>query len=299
MAVLSHAHRRKIALLSLAVTLALCILAITPSPSSAQDEVVFSGAGDVATCSNTGDEMTAALLDNIPGLVFVLGDAVQGDGSEDEFTECYAPSWGRHLDRTRAVPGNHDYGVPGAAPFYAYFGDRAGAAAQGYYSFNYGAWRIVALNTMLDLAPGSEQAEWLRADLAANPAGCTLLMTHHPRFSSGAAGVTGRVNHAFQIAYEAGVDLILSGDAHHYERFAPMNPRGQIEPERGIRQFVVGTGGAALTQLGERLRGVEFRQANNWGVLKLTLRPGSYAWEFIPVVEDGWRDSGGASCVNP
>lgn len=296
----SQLRRLRAVVFSLSAAVFVLVASVTaPSPSFAQDEVIFSGAGDVATCANTGDEMTASLLDNIPGLVFVLGDAVQGDGGEREFTDCYTPSWGHLLDRTRPVPGNHDYNTPGAAAYFAYFGDSAGAAGQGYYSFNYGAWHVVALNSNVDIGPGSDQAAWLEADLAANPSGCTLLMAHHPRFSSGAAGVTGRLNHAFQIAYDAGADIVLGGDAHHYERFAPMNPRGQIEPERGIRQFVVGTGGAALTGLGERWKATEFRQANNWGVLKLTLRPGSYAWEFIPVVADGWSDSGEASCVNP
>lgn len=288
---------RRLNIISLVVAM-LAILA-AQSPSFAQDEVIFSGAGDIATCSNNGDELTAGLLDNIPGLVFVLGDAVQGDGSEQEFADCYAPTWGRHLERTRPVPGNHDYNTPGAAPYFAYFGELAGAVGAGYYSFNYGAWHIAALNSMIDAGPDSEQAAWLRADLAANPSGCTLLYFHHPRFSSGAAGVSGRMNYVFQVAYEFGADVVLSGDAHHYERFAPMNPRGQIEPERGIRQFVVGTGGAALTGLSERLKGTEFRQANNWGILKLALRPGSYAWEFIPVAGGEWSDSGEASCVNP
>jgi hypothetical protein len=294
----THRHTRRLALL---VTVAFTAALVLGGSGQfrAQDEVIFVGAGDIGTCFSEGDDLTADLLDNIPGLIFALGDTVQGQGTAQEFEECYHPTWGRHRERTRPIPGNHEYAQPGAEPYFAYFGDLAGPPGLGYYNFDYGAWHIIAMNSMLPAGPGSAQAEWLRAVLADNPRDCTLIYWHHPRFGSGAGGLTGRMNYAFEIAYEAGVDVLLSGDMHHYERFAPMNPRGQIEPDRGIRQFVVGTGGGGLTRLAERWRATEARQANVWGVLKLTLRPGSYSWEFIPVIEGAFTDSGTASCVNP
>src|SRR6266498_251935 len=167
-----------------------------PKPVQAQAaDPVFVGAGDIANCSNTQDEATAKLLDGIPGTVFTLGDNVYPDGTATQFQDCYGPTWGRHKDRTRPAVGNHDYHTAGAAGYYSYFGSAASpqdanctSNCKGYYSYNLGAWHIIALNGEIDHTVGSAQEKWLRADLAANPSMCTLAYWHEPRFSSGMHG---------------------------------------------------------------------------------------------------------------
>ncbi len=149
-------------------------------------------AGDIASCTNDGDEATAALILPTDGTVLALGDNAYETGTLDEFNNCYGPSWGKFKDRTHPVPGNHEYLMPDAAGYYAYFGRAAGDPAQGYYSFDLGTWHIVALNSNCAYVggchAGSPQEQWLRDDLAAHPAQCTLAYWHHPLFSSGKFG---------------------------------------------------------------------------------------------------------------
>jgi acid phosphatase type 7 len=274
------------------------LLAVTWPTIVYAQSVVFVGAGDIASCTSTGDEKTADLIDRIDGLVFALGDVSQSVGTEKAYLDCYEPAWGRFKSRTRPTPGNHDYQQAGNNPFYYdYFGENAGPKNVGWYSFNYGTWHVVVLNSMLPAWKGTDQANWLQADLAANPAACILAYWHHPVFHSGAGGLTGRMNYPFKLLYEAGASLVLSGDAHHYERFAPMNPSKQIEPARGIRQFVVGTGGASHTRFGGQWRATEVRNNDTFGVLKLTLNPGSYDWQFVPIEGGTFTDSGSAACA--
>ena len=159
-----------------------------PSPEKALaqgGDPVFVGAGDIANCGHSNDEATAKLLDSIPGTVFTTGDNVYPDGTAAQFADCYAPTWGRHKDRTRPAPGNHDYHTAGAAGYFNYFGAAAGDPGKGYYSYNLGAWHIISLNSEVT---SSAQEQWLRADLAANNSRCTLAYWHHPRFSSGQHG---------------------------------------------------------------------------------------------------------------
>jgi len=284
------------------LTLLLIVVAFahlgTAYPAHAQDAVLLV-AGDIAACVYESDEATAKLIDKSEGLILTLGDNVQTRGAMTEYINCFEPTWGRHKDRIRPVPGNHDWVPDGGAAYFEYFGAAAGEAEKGWYSFNYGAWHIVALNSMLDASSRSEQMEWLRNDLAANPAECILAYFHHPVFSSGAGGLTSRMKTAFRILYTAGVDVILSGDAHHYERFAPMDSAKNLDPKHGIRQFVVGTGGGYLTRLNTKWRATEARSNENHGILRLVLSPGSYSWEFIPVEGGSFTDSGSASCVSP
>jgi hypothetical protein len=275
-----------------------CASLIVQLPALAQGDPVVVGAGDIGGCTTQSAEATAKLLDKIGGLVFTLGDDSQDEGTEKQYQECYGPTWGRHKGRTRPVPGNHDYETAQGAPYFAYFGEAAGQAGKGYYSYDVGAWHIIAMNSMIPAGSGSAQAQWLQADLAANQAVCTLAYWHHPVFSSGAAGVSARMKYAFKLLYEAGADVILNGDAHQYERFAPMGPGARIEPDRGIRQFEVGTGGAALTPFGPRWPATEVRNNTTWGVLMLTLHADSYSWNFIPVEGGKFTDSGSAPCVN-
>jgi hypothetical protein len=268
----------------------------TPSPTPTPRPEVFVGAGDIATCDSDGDEQTARLLDAIPGTVFTLGDNAYGDGTLEQFQQCYDPTWGRHKARTRPAPGNHDYHTAQATGYYAYFGERAGPAGQGYYSFDLGAWHIVALNSEIKAGPNSAQAQWLRADLAANPSVCTLAYWHEPLFSSGPHGNDAHMQPIWDILAGAGADVVLAGHDHDYERFAPQTSSGEPDPN-GMREFVVGTGGASHYAFEHIRPNSEARNNDTFGVLKLTLRATSYDWQFIPVAGGAFHDSGSAACV--
>ena len=209
---------------------------------------VFVGAGDIASCASSGDEATANLLDGIPGTVYTLGDNVYDSGTDAEFADCYNSSWGRHKARTRPIVGNHEYRTPGASGYFKYFGAAAGESSKGYYSYDLGAWHIVALNSMCQNVGGcgatSPMVTWLKGDLATNPSSCTLAYWHHPVFSSGAEhGNNPKMIPSWDALYAAGADVVLSGHDHDYERFAPQTSSGVADPDRGIREFVVGTGG--------------------------------------------------------
>jgi hypothetical protein len=228
--------------------------------------------------------------------VFTAGDNVYPNGTTAEFNTSYQSTWGRHRARTRPSPGNHDYNSSGATPYYNYFGANAGPAGRGYYSYNLGAWHILSLNSEVPAGPGSAQEQWLRADLATNTATCTLAYWHRPLFSSGSGyGNDPSTRALFQALYEFGADIVISGHDHNYERFGPQDPNGQADPT-GIREFVVGTGGVALRPIGTIRPNSEVRNATTYGVLKLTLDPTSYIWEFIPIAGQTFRDSGSAAC---
>ena len=276
------------------------VLVIKPAPRQAPGEdPVLVGAGDIASCHGTGDEQTVLLLDTIAGTVFTLGDNAYESGTAVEFADCYGPSWGRHLARTRPTPGNHDYRTAGAAGYFAYFGDRAGASASGYYSYDIGAWHVVVLNSNCVEASGcdvgSPQLDWLRHDLDAHPTRCTLAYWHHPRFSSGRHGDNAFMQPIWSLLVDYGVDLALTGHDHDYERFAPLNAAGQVDPN-GMRQFVVGTGGRSLRPVVAALPGSEVRSGDAYGVLKLTLHPDGYDWAFIPVAGATFTDAGSGRC---
>lgn len=267
--------------------------------------VVMVGAGDIASCESQGDEATASLLDDLvrdtlPVIVFTAGDNAYGDGTAGEFAESYDPSWGRHKSLTRPAPGNHDYETDDAAGYFDYFGAAAGPPSEGYYSFDAGAWRVIVLNSNIDMDAGSDQEQWLRADLAASDKQCTVAIWHHPRFSSGTDhGSDDESAPLWDALYEAGAELVINGHEHNYERFAPQTPDAEPDPERGIRQFVVGTGGKDLYPFGAPVAQSEARNDETFGVLKLTLRPGGYAWAFVPVAGTTFTDSGTAACHWP
>lgn len=265
---------------------------------------VFVGAGDITNCNRSEDEATAKLLDNISGTVFTLGDNAYPDGTATQFKDCYGPTWGRHKNRTRPSPGNHDYHVNGAAGYYGYFGSAASpldnnctSNCKGYYSYNLGAWHIIALNSEISHSAGSAQEQWLRADLAANQSVCTLAYWHKERFSSGKHGNIASVGTFWQALYDDGADVVLSGHDHLYERFAPQNPNGQADPTRGIRQFVVGTGGAGLYPFTSIQPNSQVRNNTTYGVLKLTLHATSYDWQFVPIAGQTFTDSGTGNCI--
>ncbi|MGE3957806.1 MAG: metallophosphoesterase [Vicinamibacterales bacterium] len=270
----------------------------TPTPTPVGPET-FVGAGDIAICGGNADA-TARQLDSIGGTVFTLGDNAYPSGTRDEFRNCYEPSWGRHKARTRPTPGNHDYGTPGAAPYYEYFGANAGFPGAGYYSFELGAWHIVSLNSNVPDA-GAAQLAWLRADLADHATTrCTLAYWHHPIFSSGPNGsiaseapIRAYGREMFRILHEAGAELVLVGHEHQYERFAPQTADGMLDPARGIRQIVVGTGGVPLYDFQATRPNSEVRIKAH-GVMKLTLSSDRYQWDFLPISGPG--DSGSAAC---
>ena len=268
----------------------------TPTPEPA----VLVGAGDIADCDESGDEATAALLDAIEGTVFTTGDNAYQSGTPEQFAECYHPTWGRHRARTRPAPGNHDYETPGAAGYFEYFGEAAGQPGAGYYSYDLGAWHIIALNSICDAVggcgSGSAQEQWLRADLAEHAATCTLAYWHHPRFSSGQHGNDDDYDAFWRALYQAGADVVLAGHDHTYERFAPQTPDAELDVARGIRQFVVGSGGKSHYRFEDDVANSEARNNDTFGVLKLTLRASDYDWEFIPVQGSAFIDSGTDAC---
>jgi acid phosphatase type 7 len=267
-----------------------------PAPAAPGFEVLV-GAGDIALCGpNLADaEATSLLLDSIGGTVFTTGDNTQTAGTYEEFRDCYAPTWGRHKARTRPSPGNHDYQTAGGAAYYAYFGDAAGPAGRGYYSYNLGAWHIVSLNGNVSMQAGSAQANWLRADLEANRTACTLAYWHQALFSSSTNGSNPASRDVWQLLYDHGAEVVMNGHDHIFERFAPQDPSGHRDDARGIRQFTVGTGGCYLYDV-ERLLPNSEVQGRAHGVLKLTLRADSYDWQFIPVAGSSFADSGTGTC---
>jgi acid phosphatase type 7 len=268
---------------------------ITGTPP-AGDSVVVLAAGDIARCDGSGDEQTAAMLDTLRGVVLALGDNAYYSGTEAEYRDCYDPTWGRHRARTRPAPGNHEYGTPGAAGYFAYFGELAGPPGRGWYSFDLGAWHVVSLNSNVAMSPGSEQERWLREDLAAHPSRCTLAFWHHPRFSSGPHGAQHRVAPLWQALYEAGADVVLQGHDHGYERFSRMASDGRLDPARGIRSFVAGGGGAELYPYVRAARGSQSRYNRGWSVLRLTLRADSYEWEVLTPDRTQPLEHGGEAC---
>ena len=281
----------------------------TPAGTPGPNDPVLVGAGDIASCASEGDEKTALLLDQVVAAgiqmttVFTAGDNAYEGGTLQEYEQCYGPSWGRHKDRTRPAVGNHEYKTPAAAGHFQYFGAAAGDPSKGYYSFDLGGWHIVVLNTndhcnTLSCDAGSDQETWLRSDLAASGAYCTLAIWQDPRFSSSArAGGSRKVKPFWDALYDHGAELVINGDEHNYERFAPQTSSGIPDPEFGMRQFVVGTGGRSLDIIEEPHQpNSEITSDDTLGVLKLTLHPSSYDWEFLPVAGFKFHDSGSAVC---
>ena len=262
---------------------------------------VLVGAGDIADCKNlSGAEATAKLLDQIPGTVMAVGDLAYPDGSKENFV-CYDKTWGRARSRTRPAPGNHEFHSSGATPYFDYFGKFAGDPKTGYYSYELGSWHVIVLNSECKdvggCGSGSPQEKWLRADLASHPVACTLAYWHKPLFSSGSAhGNDLTMKPLWDALYEANADVVVNGHDHDYERFAPQTPDGAPDPGRGIREFVVGTGGKSHRPFSEPKPNSEVRDSTAFGVLKLTLKAKSYDWQFIPEEGKTFTDAGSGVC---
>jgi hypothetical protein len=294
------------------VIAAAALLLTLPIPAHAarvapvgSEVVTLVGAGDIAVCgSNTDDSATAAMVSSVlaeqaSNIAFTAGDNVYPDGSSNWYSTCYDPAWGAFKLRTRPVPGNHDYyNNPHAEGYFGYFGSQAGPSGRGYYKFYAGSWRVYALTS--ECARGTRcyirQYRWLRADLVNNPRKCVLAIWHRPRFSSGAAhGSSDRMAPVFKLLYNKGAEIVLTGHEHDYERFAPTDADGVPTPN-GLRQWVVGTGGAPLYSFAATpLVASEVRNADTHGVLRLDLAPGGYDWQFI-ATQGSFTDSGSGTC---
>ncbi|MFL5761147.1 MAG: metallophosphoesterase family protein, partial [Thermomicrobiales bacterium] len=275
--------------------------AVPTATAAAGGDPVLLAAGDISSCASTGDEQTAKLLDAQSGIVATLGDNAYESGTSSEFANCFNPSWGQYKARIKPAVGNHEYATAGASGYYGYFGAAAGTPSKGYYSYELGAWHIVVINSNCSQIggcnAGSPQEQWLRADLAAHPAACTLAYWHHPRFSSGAEhGNDGAMAPLWQALYDQGAELVLSGHDHDYERFAPQTPNGTLDPSFGIREFVVGTGGKSHYPFGSVQANSQVRNNTTYGILKLTLHASGYDWQFLPVAGGSFTDAGSGAC---
>jgi hypothetical protein len=273
-------------------------IAATPTSSPQQDPVLV-GAGDICEASHIASaKMTATLIQGRPtAQVFTVGDNSNDVGSASNYTNCYAPSWGRFLSRTRATVGNHDYMTDGGAPYYAYFGAAAGPAGLGYYSYDLANnWHVIVLNSQCSQVhgckAGSPEEKWLRNDLAASTGKHIIAMWHIPAFSSGEDhGNNPNYLDWWADLFEAHADLILNGHDHDYERFALQSPAG-VADANGIREFVIGTGGAGQRPFGQIRANSQVRHTGTYGVLVLTLRAHGYDWLFQPVAGESFTDSG-------
>ena len=255
---------------------------------------ILVGAGDIAQCADGGvPQATARLLDSIDGTIVALGDNAYPSGTAENYHTCYDTSWGRHKARTRPVPGNHEYDTGSPTAYFDYFGANAGAPGVGFYSYDLGNWHVVALNSNIAVGARSAQAAWLRSDLSANASRCTIAYWHFPLFSSSKHGNNEQMRDLWRILYDAGADIVLAAHDHVYERFAPQDGDGNADPAAGIREFVVGTGGAPPYPFVDVKPNSEVRLSEN-GVLRLALKAGTYDWTFIPV--NGAGDAGSGTC---
>ncbi len=288
-----------------------------PPPTPTPGDEVLVGAGDIAGCYGgqaPGAKVTGDLIRSLPPTahIFTAGDNAYDDGSTDEYNNCYDTVWGSFKGRTRPAPGNHEYGTPGGAGYYGYFGDNAGPAGRGYYSYDLGAWHVVSINSNCGSIPkggaadgcaaGSPQELWLRQDLQASTKPCTVAYWHHPRFTSPSEHTNStNMEPIWQALYDNGAEIVLSGHNHNYERFAPQTPQGASDPTRGIREFVVGSGGNGHYAFDDHVNAPPNSEKRNdflWGVLKLTLKASGYHWDFLtqPGGELLFSDSGDGSC---
>jgi hypothetical protein len=268
-------------------------------PTAATDPVLV-GAGEIGECGPSGDEETAKLVDGIGGTVFTAGNNAYPNGTAGQYAMCYGTSWGRFEARTRPAVGNLDYQTDGALGYRGYFGPAAtNADRKTWYSYDLGVWHVVVLDSTCAKIGGCDSAspegQWLAADLAASKAHCTVAIWNQPRFSSGEHGDDVGVESFWQALYAVGADVVVNAHDHDFERFKPQTPAGVVDAARGIREFVVGTGGTPLGTFGHIKPNSEIRASVSQGVLKLTLHPAGYDWQFISTT-GAFSDSGSATC---
>lgn len=274
------------------------------APSNDADITVYT-AGDIAECKSkkttaysiaTAKLINAGIAQYPKAIVLTLGDHTYPVGRPEEFDTCYEPSWGKFKNRTYPAPGNHEYYSPSAYGYFQYFGDAAGSQDRPYYSFNKGNWHIIALDSNLKKDQQQAQLAWLKQDLQNNRSACILAYWHHPLYSSGLHGNNSIMKSAWEMLMDAKADLILSAHDHSYERFALQNSEGEKDEQAGMREFVVGTGGATLKPALWQKQHSEVLNTQTHGILKLTLKKQSYAWRFLPVKGSEFTDEGSAVC---
>jgi hypothetical protein len=298
---------RRAVLFVLAVAAVFVASWLLPASPAAAFNVSITGshliaAGDIASCASEDDSATAALIGTRSGTVAALGDNADPYGSNGAYDSCYGPTWGQFKARTRPTPGNHEYRTFGAAGYFDYFGAAAGPPTKGYYSYTLGSWHVVVLNSNCGAVAGgcgvgSPQERWLRADLTAHPTACTVAYWHHPLFASGLIhNGAPSVRPLYQALYDAGAEVVLNADALNYERFAPQNEDGVLDPAFGIREFVVGTGGISHELFGIVRPNSEVRNGSAFGILRLTLGAGAYSWQFSSTPNVPFTDSGTGTC---
>lgn len=274
------------------------VIAAAGDIACAPDDTDFhDGRGTATSCRQRATSDLLATIVNLAA-VLTLGDHQYDDGSLAQFRGSYDPAWGRFKFLTHPSPGNHERGGDG---YFAYFGAAAGDPAKGYYSFDLGAWHIIAVNSndacrLILCGAHSAQLAWLREDLAKHRTVCTLAYWHHPRFSSGLHGDHAALESVWETLYAFGVDVVLTGHDHSYERLEPLDARGRLDPVTGIRSFVVGTGGRSHFRFGAVKPESAARNDDTFGVLKLTLHPRSYEWEFVPEAGKTFTDHGTGRC---
>jgi hypothetical protein len=283
------------------------------------DPVAWNFNGGLGTSSSCRAKYTSDLLVNAAlAAVLPLGDEQYECAPLAAFQKSYDPSWGRLNSLVRPVPGNHEYYTDGelgttshtacdnssASPgkgYFDYFGAAAGDRTKGYYSYDVGAWHVIALNSNCSVIGGcgigSAEEQWLRSDLAAHPTSCVLAYWHHPLFNSTSQGSAIAMRDIWQALYDYNADVVLNGHAHDYERFAPQDASGNLDVVRGIREFVVGTGGKSHSGTpSARQPNSEVWNSDTYGVLKLTLHANGYDWSFAPEAGKTFTDSGSGTC---
>ncbi|MEA2449337.1 MAG: hypothetical protein QOG63_1269, partial [Thermoleophilaceae bacterium] len=300
------------------------VIEVGGSTGGTGGDPVIMAAGDIAcSAKSTGASCQAQATSDLvmaenPDAVLPLGDNQYECGQLSDFQTYYDATWGRFKARTRPVPGNHEYtssanstnncfNLPTGAPgYYTYFGAIASpleplcnVSCKGYYSYDIGAWHMIALNSNCtrvgNCGVADPQATWLQADLNAHAGQCTMAYFHHPRWTSGQEQPTLSMGPIYQILYDAGTDVILNGHDHDYERFAPMAPSGAVDPARGIREIIAGTGGRNTTSFTQLAPGSEVRNSSSFGVLRMALHPRGYDWRFMPTA-GGFSDAGSQPC---
>jgi alkaline phosphatase len=260
------------------------------SGSPQPEPEVLLAVADIGSCDGGADDAVAVLASRLPGTIALMGDLAYEDGSHQQFARCFDPAWGPMRERLRPVLGNHELRTEGADGYFDYFGAAAGEPGRGWYSYDLGAWHVVALNSnceFVSCSSGSAQVSWLRQDLADHPSDCLLAYWHHPRWSSGKHGSQPQVEQFWQVVADAGADVILNGHDHTYERVL----------HDGVRQFIVGTGGRSLYPFEKpALPETEVRWADGYGLLWLALDADGYAWEYLALGRSGFTDSGSGDC---
>lgn len=268
----------------------------TPTPTSTPPPTggtsfVIAAAGDIAN-GGSGAKATSDIIvaDTSILNVLMLGDGAYPDGTTSDFNNKYDPTWGRFKAKTKPTPGNHEYHSSGAAPYYAYFGN-----VPQYYSFNIGNWHFVSLNSEISRDTSSTQYKWLQQDLAANVGmKCTLAFWHNPRYTAGSHSDNSGTTPFWNALMAANAELVLAGHSHIYERFAPMNSSGVVDTVKGLRSFVVGTGGVSTYNDGSTIGKREYYSLS-LGVMKFTMSDTGYSWKFVNT-SGATLDSGTGTC---